>query len=133
VLKILRSAPAKYQQMVVAICTLIDVSTLSVVEMTGQLKASEDLFDDAPAALHHDGRLYMMAEEWELRRKKRRWRIFRRWREREFRRPWRRAFTRPRTWTRRRWVVVLRAGQQLRQACRPGRMSPVWGKWALGP
>jgi hypothetical protein len=27
----------------------------------------------------------------------------------------------------------LRAGQQLRQACRPGRMSPVWEKWGLGP
>jgi hypothetical protein len=57
--------------MVVAICTLIDVSTLSVVELTGQLKASGDSFDDAPAALHHDGKLYMMAEEWESRRKKR--------------------------------------------------------------
>lgn len=70
VLKILRSAPSKYQQMVVAIRTLLDVSTLSVVDLTGRLKASEDSFDEARATLHHDSKLYMTAEEWESRRKK---------------------------------------------------------------
>jgi hypothetical protein len=69
-LKTLWSAPAKYQHMVVAIRTVIDMSTLTVVELTGWLKASEDSFEEAPAALHHDGRLYMTAEEWESRRKK---------------------------------------------------------------
>jgi hypothetical protein len=63
VLKILRSAPARYQQMVFAICTLLDISTLSVVEVTGRLKALEDSFEEAPVALHHDGKLYMMADE----------------------------------------------------------------------
>lgn len=70
-LKMLRSIPVKYQQMVVAICTPIDISTLSVADLTGRLKASEDTFDDALATLHHDGKLYMTAEEWESRRKKR--------------------------------------------------------------
>jgi hypothetical protein len=70
VLKILRSALARYQQMVVAIRTLLDISTLSVVEVTGRLKASEDSLEEAPATLHDDGKLYMTADEWESRRKK---------------------------------------------------------------
>jgi hypothetical protein len=56
--------------MVVAIRTLLDISTLSVVEVTGRLKASEDSFEEAPATLHHEGKLYMTADEWESRRKK---------------------------------------------------------------
>jgi uncharacterized membrane protein YgcG len=70
VLKILHSAPVRYQQMVVAIRTLLDISMLLVVEVTGRLKASEDSFEEAPATLHHDGKLYMTADEWELQRKK---------------------------------------------------------------
>jgi hypothetical protein len=31
---------------------------------------SEDSFEEAPATLHHDGKLYMTADEWESRRKK---------------------------------------------------------------
>jgi hypothetical protein len=38
VFKILHSAPTRYQQMVVAICTLLDISTLSVVEVTWRLR-----------------------------------------------------------------------------------------------
>jgi hypothetical protein len=56
--------------MVVAIRTLLDISMLLVVEVTGRLKASEDSFEEAPVTLHHDGKLYMTADEWESQRKK---------------------------------------------------------------
>jgi uncharacterized membrane protein YgcG len=70
ILEILRSVPSQYKQMVAAIRTLLNISTLLVSNLTGRLKAAEDSFDDAQATLHHDGKLYMMVEGWESRRKK---------------------------------------------------------------
>ena len=43
--KLIRSVPQHFRQIVVAITTLLDVSTLTVVELTGRLKASEDAFE----------------------------------------------------------------------------------------
>ncbi|CAO2168313.1 unnamed protein product [Urochloa humidicola] len=68
--KIPRSVPSRFRQIVVAIRTLLDVSTLSVADLIGRLKASEDTLEGPPASLQHDGKLYMTAEEWESRRKK---------------------------------------------------------------
>ncbi|XP_078437272.1 uncharacterized protein LOC144707891 [Wolffia australiana] len=69
--KIIRSVPQRFRQVVVAITTLLDVSTLTVADLTGRLKAAEDAFEEPPSAMHHDGKLYLTEEEWDLRRRKR--------------------------------------------------------------
>ncbi|CAA6674013.1 unnamed protein product [Spirodela intermedia] len=50
---------------------LLDVSTLTVADLTGRLKAAEDAFEEPPSAMHHDGKLYLTEEEWDARRRKR--------------------------------------------------------------
>jgi hypothetical protein len=70
VLKMLRSVPSRYKQMVASIRTLLDISMLTVADLVGRLKASEDCLEETPATLQHEGKLYMTAEEWESRRKK---------------------------------------------------------------
>jgi hypothetical protein len=42
VLKYLRIARPRYRQLILSIETLLDVSTLSIEEITGRLKAAED-------------------------------------------------------------------------------------------
>jgi hypothetical protein len=55
--KYLRIARPRYKQLVVSIETLLDVSTLTVEDITGRLKAAEDV-DDAPP-LSMGGKLYL--------------------------------------------------------------------------
>ncbi|CAA6669934.1 unnamed protein product [Spirodela intermedia] len=50
---------------------LLDVSTLTVADLTGRLKAAEDAFEELPSAMHHDGKLHLTEEEWDARRRKR--------------------------------------------------------------
>ncbi|CAA7409651.1 unnamed protein product [Spirodela intermedia] len=69
--KIIRSVPQHFRQIVVAITMLVDVSTLTVADLTGRLKAAEDAFEEPPSAMHHDGKLYLTEEEWDARRRKR--------------------------------------------------------------
>ncbi|CAA6674425.1 unnamed protein product [Spirodela intermedia] len=69
--KIIRSVPQRFRQIVVAITMLLDVSTLTVADLTGRLKAAEDAFEEPPSAMHHDGKLYLTEEEWDARRRKR--------------------------------------------------------------
>ncbi|CAA7389736.1 unnamed protein product [Spirodela intermedia] len=69
--KIIRSVPQRFRQIVVAITMLLDVSTLTVADLTGRLKVAEDAFEEPPPAMHHDGKLYLTEEEWEARRRKR--------------------------------------------------------------
>ncbi|CAA6662425.1 unnamed protein product [Spirodela intermedia] len=69
--KIIRSVPQRFRQIVVAITMLLDVSTLTVANLTGRLKAAEDDFEEPPSAMHHDGKLYLTEEEWDARRRKR--------------------------------------------------------------
>ena len=68
--KIIRSVPQRFRQIVVAITTLLDVSTLTVVDLTSHLKAAEDAFEPPPSAMHHDGKLYLTEEEWDARQRK---------------------------------------------------------------
>jgi hypothetical protein len=65
--KMLRSLPPHFKQITIAIKTLLDVSTMSVTDLTGRLK---EAFEEAPALLQQDGKLYL-TEEWDARRKKR--------------------------------------------------------------
>ncbi|XP_078428799.1 uncharacterized protein LOC144700769 [Wolffia australiana] len=69
--KIIRSVPQCFRQIVVAITMLLDVSTLTIADLTGRLKAVEDAFEETPSAMHHEGKLYLTEEEWDARRKKR--------------------------------------------------------------
>ncbi|XP_078429376.1 uncharacterized protein LOC144701442 [Wolffia australiana] len=67
--KIIRSVPQRFRQNVVAIMTLLDVSTLTIADLTGRLKAAEDAFQETPSAMHHEGMLYL-TKEWDARLKK---------------------------------------------------------------
>jgi hypothetical protein len=69
--KIAGSVPQRLKQNVLSITTLLDMSTLTVSDMVGRLRAAEDAFEEAPRSLQHDGRLYLTEEEWDARRKKR--------------------------------------------------------------
>jgi hypothetical protein len=63
--KFLHSVPHKYKQIVVAIQTLLDVETLTLVNMTGRLKATEDELEAPSVLVNHAGKLYLSEEAWE--------------------------------------------------------------------
>jgi hypothetical protein len=67
VLKYLWIARPRYKQLVLSIETLLDVSTLSIQEVTGRLKAAED---DAVESSVAEGKLLLSEEEWAERSKK---------------------------------------------------------------
>jgi hypothetical protein len=71
VAKMLQSLPPRFKQITIAIKTLLDVSTMSVVDLTGWLKEAEEAFEEAPTMLQQDGKLYLTEEEWDAWRKKR--------------------------------------------------------------
>jgi hypothetical protein len=54
----------------IMIKTLLDVLTMSVVDLTGWLKEVEEVFKEASMSLQQHGKLYLTEEEWEARRKK---------------------------------------------------------------
>jgi hypothetical protein len=64
VTKMLRSLPPRFKQITIAIKTLLDVSTMSVIDLTGRLKEAKEAFEEAPTSLHQDGKLYL-TEEWD--------------------------------------------------------------------
>jgi hypothetical protein len=67
VLKYLRIAHPRYKQLVLSIETLLDVSTLSIEEVTGRLKtAEEDTIESSVA----EGKLLLTEEEWAEKNKK---------------------------------------------------------------
>ena len=68
--KIIRSVPQRLRQIVVAITMLLNMSTLTVADLMGRLKAAKDAFESPPSAMHHDGKLYLTKEEWDARRRK---------------------------------------------------------------
>jgi hypothetical protein len=68
VMKMLRSLPPRFKQ--ITIKTLLDVSTMSVANLTGRLKEAEEAFEEVPTSLQQDGKLYLTEVEWDTRRKK---------------------------------------------------------------
>jgi hypothetical protein len=70
IVKMLRSLPPCFKQITIAIKTLLDVSTMSVTDLSGQLKEAKEAFEEAPTLLQQDGKLYLTEEEWDARRKK---------------------------------------------------------------
>jgi hypothetical protein len=71
VAKMLRSQPPHFKQIMIAIKTLHDVSTMPVADLTGRLKDAEEAFEEAPTSLQQDRKLYLTEEEWDAQRKKR--------------------------------------------------------------
>jgi hypothetical protein len=67
VLKYLHITQSKYKQLIRSIDTLLDVSTLSIEEVTGHLKVAEDDVVETPAM---EGKLLLTEEEWRDRSKK---------------------------------------------------------------
>jgi hypothetical protein len=49
--KMLRSLPPRFKQITIVIKTLLDVSTMSVADMTGRLKEAEEAFEEASTSL----------------------------------------------------------------------------------
>jgi uncharacterized membrane protein YgcG len=71
VVKILRCVPHQLMQIALAISTLLDVQTHTVVNLARRLKTIEEAFEDPPPSLQHDGKLYLIEEEWDVRRARR--------------------------------------------------------------
>jgi len=68
VCKYLRVARLRYKQLVISIETLLDISQLSIEEVTGRLKAADDV---DPAPVHTaSGKLLLTEEQWVERYKK---------------------------------------------------------------
>jgi hypothetical protein len=65
IVKMLQSLPPRFKQITVVIKTLFDVSTISVVDLTGRLKKVEEAFEEALTSLQQDGKLYLIEEEWD--------------------------------------------------------------------
>jgi hypothetical protein len=63
VTKMLRSLPPHFKQITIAIKTLLDVSTMSVADLIGQLKEVEEAFEEAPTSLQRAGELYLTEDE----------------------------------------------------------------------
>jgi hypothetical protein len=70
VAKMIRSLPPRFKQITITITTLLDVSTMSIADLIGQLKEVEEAFKEAPTSLQQDGKLYLTEEEWDMWRKK---------------------------------------------------------------
>jgi hypothetical protein len=71
IMKMLRSLPPHFKLIMIMIKTLLDVSTMSIADLTGRLKEVEEAFEEAPTSLQQDGKLYLTEEERDARRKKR--------------------------------------------------------------
>jgi hypothetical protein len=69
--KMLRSLPPRFKQITITIETLLNVLTMSVADLIRQLKEAEEAFEEAPTSLQQDGKLYLIEELWDVRRKKR--------------------------------------------------------------
>jgi hypothetical protein len=71
VAKMLRSLPPRFKQITITIKILLDVSTMSIADLTVRLKEAEEGFEETPTSLQPDGKLYLTKEEWDVWRKKR--------------------------------------------------------------
>jgi len=63
--KLLRAVPSKYKQIALAVQTMLDLSTMTIEEATGRLKAVDDHDDETSGgAVNIGGRLYYTEESW---------------------------------------------------------------------
>jgi hypothetical protein len=69
--KMLHGLPSWFKHIIISIKTLLDVSTMSVVDLTGHLKEMEEAIKEPLDTMQQEGELYLMEEEWDAWRKKR--------------------------------------------------------------
>src|SRR6266540_934976 len=69
--KFLRCMPASFSQIVLSIETMLDVSTLSMEEVVGRIKAVEDRCEPTPTPASSSGKLYFTEEDWMARMQER--------------------------------------------------------------
>jgi hypothetical protein len=69
--KMLRSLSSRFKQIVISIKTLLDVLTMSVVDLIGRLKEKGEALKEASTSLQQEGKLYLTEEEWDTCKKKR--------------------------------------------------------------
>ncbi|XP_073359651.1 uncharacterized protein [Aegilops tauschii subsp. strangulata] len=69
VAKFLRVVRQQYVQVAIAIETLLDVSTLSLDEVTGRLRAVQDRISENAAESQSGGRLLLTEEEWDAQKR----------------------------------------------------------------
>jgi hypothetical protein len=65
--KILHCVPLRLKQIALAISMLLDVVSLTVANLAGQLKPAEEAFEEPPFTLQQDVKLYLTEEEWDAR------------------------------------------------------------------
>jgi hypothetical protein len=69
VAKLLRVVPSKYAQLALSIETMLDMSELTLEDVTSRLRAVEDRSDAAPEKKKEGGKLLLTEEEWTARLK----------------------------------------------------------------
>uniref|UniRef100_A0ACD5YJ70 Uncharacterized protein n=1 Tax=Avena sativa TaxID=4498 RepID=A0ACD5YJ70_AVESA len=69
--KILREVPERYRQMACSIETLLDLNTVSVEELLGCLRSSEERHGESAPASGAGATLLLTEEEWDARRRQR--------------------------------------------------------------
>jgi hypothetical protein len=65
IMKMLRSLLPRFKQIIIVIKKLLDVSTMSVADLTGRLNEAEEAFEQAPLSVQQNGKLYLTEEEWD--------------------------------------------------------------------
>jgi hypothetical protein len=70
IIKMLRSLLPCFKQIMITIKTLLNVSTMPIADLTERLNEVEERFEKALMSLQQDGKLYLIKEEWDMRRKK---------------------------------------------------------------
>jgi hypothetical protein len=68
IVKMLQSLLPRFKH--ITIKTLLNVSTMSIADLTKQLKEAEEAFEEASMLLQQDRKLYLTEEEWDTQRKK---------------------------------------------------------------
>lgn len=69
--KLLQVVPDRYMQVAISIETLLDVSSLSLEEVSGRIRAVEQRYTRATGVREKGGRLYLTEEAWNARQRKR--------------------------------------------------------------
>ncbi|CAN6334582.1 unnamed protein product [Urochloa humidicola] len=69
--KFLQAAPKKYKQIALAMETVLDLSELTIEDVTGRLKAVDNHGEeDPPGGINIGGRLYLSEEQWHTRERR---------------------------------------------------------------
>ena len=70
ILKYLRIVPKKYKKMARSIESLLDLTTMSIEELTGRLKVCEEDDEDEPVGATGGGQLLLTKQQWRARMNK---------------------------------------------------------------